>query len=117
MHRVLQLANAHGVGLDFFGRLQDRFFAGEINPFDHGVLTGVAVEAGVPLERVRDVLAGDEFADAVRADRAAAAALGISGVPFAVFDQRYAAPGAQPVGTYHRILDQAAAPATAEDVR
>lgn len=88
-----------------------------INPFDTEVSTGVAVEAGLPVDRVREVLGGDEFAEAVRGDRAEAAALGVNGVPFAVFDQQHAAPGAQSVEVYARILDQVAATAGAESLR
>lgn len=111
VHRVLHLAEAHGVGLEFFGRLQDRFFAGEINPFDADVLAGVAAEVGVPVERVGEVLRSDELADVVRADRAEAGALGATGVPFVVFAGQYAAPGAQSVEVYRRILDEVAATA------
>jgi predicted DsbA family dithiol-disulfide isomerase len=88
---------------------QDRFFAGEINPFDPQDLVATAESLGLPGPRVREVLAGDQYADAVRADLRAARELGVRGVPFAVFGRRYAVSGAQPVEVYAQALDQAVA--------
>lgn len=68
----------------------------------------VAESAGLDGDRVRQVLAGDEYAPAVRADRREGEALGVSGVPFVVFDRQVAAPGAQSVEIYSRILDRIA---------
>lgn len=108
-HRVVHYADEAGKGLEFFSRAQDRFFAGEINPFDGEVLAEVAEEVGLSGERVRQVLASDEYADAVRADTREGQELGIQGVPFAVFDRRFAASGAQSLEAYARVLDTVAA--------
>jgi len=104
-HRVVHYAEEAGKGLEFFSRVQDRFFAGEINPFDAEVLAQVAAEVGLSADRVRTVLASDEYADAVRADTREGQELGIQGVPFTVFDRRFAASGAQPVEAYGQVLD------------
>ena len=107
-HRVAHYADEAGNGLEFFSRVQDRFFAGEINPFDVDVLAQVAEEVGLSAERMREVLASDEYADAVRADTRQGQELGIQGVPFAVFDRRFAASGAQSLDAYARVLDTVA---------
>lgn len=104
-HRVVHYADEAGKGLEFFSRVQDRFFAGEINPFDAEVLAQVAAEVGLSADRVREVLASDEYADAVRADTREGQGLGIQGVPFTVFDRRFAASGAQSVEAYGQVLD------------
>lgn len=52
-------------------------------------------------------LAGDSYADAVRADEAQAVEYGINGVPFFVLDGRYGVSGAQPVEVLRAALDQA----------
>jgi predicted DsbA family dithiol-disulfide isomerase len=62
---------------------------------DHGTLLRLAVEAGLQEREVADVLASEQFADAVRADEAQARELGINGVPCFVLDGRYAVSGAQ----------------------
>jgi predicted DsbA family dithiol-disulfide isomerase len=56
-------------------------------------------------------LESDAYADAVRADAARAAALGITGVPFFVFDEKSGISGAQPVEVFIEALQQAGAPA------
>jgi len=107
-HRVLAYANAQGLGLEFFSAVQDRFFAGEVNPFDPNVVVEIAESVGLSGSRVREVLDGDEYAEAAHADRHEGAALGLTGVPFVVFDRHVAAPGAQSVEVYSQILDQVA---------
>ena len=66
-----------------------------------------AVATGLDEDRVRAVLAGEEFADAVAADVAQARAFGATGVPFFVVDRRYAVSGAQPVEVFEQLLEQA----------
>jgi predicted DsbA family dithiol-disulfide isomerase len=107
LHRVMHFAEQSGRGLEFFSQIQDRFFAGEIDPYDADVLVEVARSLGLDGERVLEVLASDEFADDVRADAAEGAALGAQGVPFTVFGRRVAASGAQSVATCGQALDQA----------
>ncbi|MUL43682.1 DsbA family oxidoreductase [Streptomonospora sp. PA3] len=108
LHRVTHYAEESGLGSAFFSQVQDRLFAGEFNPFEPGALADEAESAGLSGERVREVLAGDEYADAVRADVAEARALGARGVPFTVLDRRLALAGAQSVAGYARALDEAA---------
>ena len=61
------------------------------------MLDRLALEAGLPPDEVAEVLAGDRFAAEVREDEQRARLLGIGGVPFFVFDERYAVSGAQSV--------------------
>ncbi|WP_425582267.1 DsbA family oxidoreductase [Streptomyces synnematoformans] len=64
----------------------------------------------------REILTSNEYADRVRADRRAGVELGATGVPFVVLDRRVAAPGAQKVAVYARLLEQAAGPVPSERV-
>jgi predicted DsbA family dithiol-disulfide isomerase len=104
IHRVLQYANEEDRGLAFFSLVQDRYFAGEINPFDPDALARAAQAAGLSAQRVREVLASGEYGASVRADQDEGRALGVTGVPFTVFDRRYAVAGAQSVEVYSQIL-------------
>jgi len=116
LHRVMHYAEQSGKGLEFFSQIQDRFFAGEINPYDPEVMVEVAQSLGLDGDRVREVLAGDEFADEVRVDVAEGIALGAQGVPFTVFGRRVAASGAQSVTAYGQALDRAVEALTSEQV-
>jgi predicted DsbA family dithiol-disulfide isomerase len=61
------------------------------------VLARLALEVGLPPDEVTGVLAGDRFASRVREDEERARLLGIGGVPFFVFDERYGVSGARSV--------------------
>lgn len=109
-HRLLHLAHDVG-GTATQGRLKEALLAayfveGE-NPADHGALTRIATGAGLPADRVAEVLAGPEYVDAVEADVEQAAAYGAGGVPFFVVDSRYGVSGAQPVEVFAQVLERA----------
>ncbi|WP_406633720.1 DsbA family oxidoreductase [Amycolatopsis sp. WGS_07] len=108
LHRVVQYANDQDRGFEFFSAVQDGFFAGTLNPFDPDALTGVAESSGLDGRRVREILASDEYADRVRADRREGTELGVTGVPFVVLDRRVAAPGARKVAAYAQLLERVA---------
>lgn len=109
VHRLLQLAKSHGVGNAYFTAAQDAYFAGELDPYDHGALIAIAAAAGVPAADARELLDGDAYADAVVADREHGQALGVTGVPFVVYEGRYATVGAQTVAGYVAALERAVA--------
>ncbi|HEX6151657.1 DsbA family oxidoreductase [Nocardioides sp.] len=109
-HRLVHLALEVG-GPVLQGRLEEALFAANFtradDVADHDVLARIAVAVGLPEQRVRQVLASREFADAVDADIAQAAAYGAGGVPFFVIDQRYGVSGAQPVEVFGQVLERA----------
>ena len=109
-HRLLHLALTEG------GRLLQRtlnealleaYFTRGESMGDHDVLRRVAVDAGLDPARVDQVLASDEFREAVEADVAQALAFGAGGVPFFVVDRKYGVSGAQPTEVFTQVLDQA----------
>ena len=106
-HRLLHLAAAHGRQLELKERLMRAYLGeGELMS-DHEALTRLALEAGLDEDEVRDTLATDRFADAVREDEATASGLGISAVPFFVIDRKYGISGAQPAELFSEALNQA----------
>ena len=109
-HRVLHLALAEA-GSAAQGRLKEALLAASFtfgeNLADHDVLARVAVGTGLAPERVRAVLASEEYGDAVDADIAQATAYGAGGVPFYVIDQRYGVSGAQPAEAFGQVLERA----------
>ena len=103
-HRLLHLAAGLGLGDAAKERLLRAHFTEGADLSDHETLTRLLGEAGAGQDRVRAVLAGDEYADAVRADIEQARQLGASGVPFFVIDRRYGISGAQPAETFLHAL-------------
>lgn len=66
-HRLVHLARKHGLQSTMEGRLFAAYFGEGKALGDHETLLALAIEAGLPEAEVRDLLAGDAFADQVRA--------------------------------------------------
>ena len=66
---------------------------------DHEVLRDVAASVGLAEHITDKVLAGEAYADAVRADEAAAQELGVTGVPYFLIGGAWPVPGAQDTET------------------
>jgi len=103
-HRLLHLATDLGIGDAAKERLLRAHFTEGADLSDHETLTRLLTEAGAPEDRVREVLAGTEYADAVQDDIALAMRLGANGVPFFVIDRRYGVSGAQSAETFLQVL-------------
>jgi len=103
-HRLLHLAADLGIGDAAKERLLRAHFTEGADLSDHETLTRLMVEAGAGQARVREVLAGTEYADAVQADIDMARRLGANGVPFFVIDRKYGISGAQAAETFLHAL-------------
>ena len=57
--------------------------------------------------RVTALLASREFEQQVREDEYEAQQIGVRGVPYFVFDNKYAVSGAQPTELFQEVLDKA----------
>jgi len=107
VHRVLHLGLDRGVQRTLLDAVNEAYFAQARDVFDRDVLTEVAAGAGLDAGEVGKVLDGDAYADEVRQDEAQARQIGISGVPFFVFDMALGASGAQPTELFAGALNQA----------
>lgn len=107
-HRLLHLAADLGLQHALEERLFSAYFTEGVAISDHGQLRRCATEVGLDDGRVAAVLGSDEYAEDVRADESVADDLGVSGVPFFVFDRRVAVSGAQPVEVFQEALARAA---------
>jgi predicted DsbA family dithiol-disulfide isomerase len=106
-HRLVHLAEAHGVQDAMTERLMRAYFTeGELIG-DADALARLAGEVGVPEDEVRDVLATDRYGAEVRDDERTAASLGIHAVPFIAVDRRIGAAGARPPEALGELLRQA----------
>jgi predicted DsbA family dithiol-disulfide isomerase len=106
-HRLVHLAAAHDRQHELYERLLRAYFA-EGEPIgDRSALRRLAVEVGLDPPAVDDVLTTDRFAEAVRADEAGAAELGVRGVPFFVVDRAFGVSGAQSTDLFLEVLTEA----------
>jgi predicted DsbA family dithiol-disulfide isomerase len=106
-HRVLQMAQAEGRGTAVVDRLLTAYFSEGVPIGDRDALARVAGDAGLDAGDVAAMLDGDGYAADVRADEREAAELGITAVPFFVFDRRLALAGAHPPETIAEAIAQA----------
>lgn len=106
-HQVIHLAAEHGIQDAVKERLLRAYFTEGQAVGDRQVLVVLAAEVGLDAAEIRGSLDEQRFAEAVRADEAEAAALGIRGVPFFVIDRAYGVSGAQPPEQLLATLEQA----------
>jgi predicted DsbA family dithiol-disulfide isomerase len=94
-HRVVHLATEHGLGDQMKERLLRAYFTDGMLISDHDSLLALGMEVGLPEDELREVLAGDRFAEEVRDDERTASELGITAVPTFVVDRARGVSGAQ----------------------
>ena len=108
-HRLLLLAGQHERQWELATALFKAYFTDGANLNDREQLVACAAAAGLEPATVRAYLASDQGAAEVRSSQHEAGQLGVQGVPFYVFDERWAVSGAQPVEVFLRALDTARA--------
>ena len=107
-HRLIHFAVSRGLGDRAMERIMRAYFCEALPVGEHAALARLAPEFGMTEDEALAVLQGDAWGDAVRADEARAAAFGITGVPFFVFDEKSGISGAQAVEVFTRALEEAA---------
>jgi predicted DsbA family dithiol-disulfide isomerase len=112
-HQLACLARDRGSQDAVVQRLYRAFFVEQRSIFERNAIVALGVEAGLDADDVSRALHADAYAAAVEADVAEARAIGVTGVPFFVFDGRYAVAGAQAL----EVFDQALGEAEASELR
>ncbi|MGP4101767.1 DsbA family oxidoreductase [Nonomuraea sp. KM90] len=105
-HRLCKLAADHDRADQMMELLLHAYHTEGLNVADPQVLRRLGGAAGLDADDVHAVLAGDDYADQVRADRLRAAELGVTGVPSLVIDGRPPVSGVQPVADLRRLLER-----------
>lgn len=105
IHRLVQAAAHEGRGNDLFRTLQGGYFSGQMDVFDQDVLVAEAAKVGISNEEANAALEESSALDeAVETDIRRARQLGVTGVPYMLFNHKYAAPGALPLDAYRSAL-------------
>ncbi|EIM02717.1 disulfide bond formation protein DsbA [Rhodanobacter thiooxydans] len=108
-HRLLHWAGLEGRQLVLKQILLCAYFTDGEDVGAHDTLVRLAVEAGLDGERARQILAGDEFADEVRAQEQFFTSRGIRSVPATIVNGQHLISGGQPPETFEQALRQIAA--------
>lgn len=102
-HRLIQFAAQNGKQDEMEERLFAAYFMEGKHLNNKETLLAIAADLGLDATAV---LNSDAYTNEVRKDEAEAQALGIRGVPFFVFDRKYAVSGAQPVTAFTQTLQK-----------
>ena len=114
-HELLHYAKAHGRQLEMKEALLKAYFVdgGHVGRIED--LADLAAGLGFDRDDVVRALTEERYLADVKRDVAQAAAYGIQGVPFFVFEEKYGVSGAQETATFVQVLEQVASEKT-EDV-
>ncbi len=99
-HRLLQLAKQHNLGDATKELLMKAYFIEGKDIDSHENLQAIGAQVGLDAQLVADTLSSDRYLPAVEADVLEAQQIGVRGVPFFVFDRKYAISGAQPADAF-----------------
>lgn len=105
-HRFTHLAKKHHLQDKAEEQLFKAYFTDGKNTADHEILIGLGTQIGMNGDEIRNVLESNDFVDDVLKDIHDASLFGIRGVPFFVFNRKYAISGAQPVEVFIDALNQ-----------
>ncbi|HVK97689.1 MAG TPA: DsbA family oxidoreductase [Flavisolibacter sp.] len=105
-HRLLHLAKEKGLQ----DQMKERIFAAyytEGKDIGHNqTLIALAVEVGLNSTEVAAILKSDAYINEVQQDQYRAQQVGARGVPFYVFNDKYAVSGAQPTELFKQVLNK-----------
>ena len=106
-HRLLHLAKKYQLANDLEELLFKAYLTEGKNINDNSTLKELGVSVGLNAVEIDEVLNSDAYGNDVKKDIQNANAIGVQGVPFFVFDNKYAVSGAQPATAFLEILQKA----------
>ena len=106
-HRLIRWALAAGAQDKIVDRLFKLYFEEGRDIGDRALLIETAGECGMDKEVVEKLFAEGADEDEVRAEIAQAQEIGVTGVPFFIFAQRFGVPGAQSADVLATAIDRA----------
>lgn len=107
-HRLAKLAKAHGVEESFNEKMMVAYFTEGQHIGQQSVLVAIAKEVGLPEAEIEQVLSSNQYLEEVEIDIQQASQLGVRGVPFFVFENKYGVSGAQPLEIFTQTIEQTA---------
>lgn len=105
-HRLMHLGKVRGKQDAVKERLMHAYFTDGEAVGDKAALVRIGVSAGLDVDEVTALLESDLYANEVREEEEEAAEIGIRGVPFFVFGEKYAVSGAQPKEALLSVLQK-----------
>jgi len=106
-HRIIQLAKTKKAGDEMEEIFFKAYFTEGRDLSDDSTLIELASQAGLNSADVQEVVQNENlYLIEVKADIDEAREIGVQGVPFFVFDRKYAISGAQPLETFVQTINE-----------
>ncbi|MFS0781741.1 DsbA family protein [Bacillus sp. 1P06AnD] len=105
-HRLSHYADKQGKMYEMIERILHAYFTESAKISDYEVLADLAAEVGLDRNKSMKVLEDGTFSEDVQNDQQLASQMGVQGVPFFVFNQKYAVSGAQPSEVFTEVLNK-----------
>ncbi|MBP6576878.1 MAG: DsbA family oxidoreductase [Chryseobacterium sp.] len=103
---LVQLAKEKGKATEMEELLFEAYFKSGKDIDDVEVLSEIGNKIGFSNEEIQNAVNFEQLSDLVNNDISEASNLGIRGVPFFVFNQKYAISGAQPTHLFSEVLEK-----------
>ena len=105
-HRLLHLAKKHHLANELEELLFKAYLTEGKDLNNLNTLSELGIDVGLEAEAVAQVLHSDDYSKEVKQDIQEANTIGVQGVPFFVFDNKYAISGAQPATAFLQTLEK-----------
>lgn len=105
-HRLLHFAKTKGLQNQMKERLFKAYYTEGENIGDAQTLVKLAAEIGLPAAETKAILQAGTYRQQVLTDQHEAQQMGANGVPFFVFNNKYAVSGAQPAEIFTQVLNK-----------
>jgi protein disulfide-isomerase len=105
-HRLLHLAKKHHLANELEELLFKAYLTDGKDLNNLNTLAELGIEVGLEAETVAQVIQSNTYSNEVKQDIEEANTIGVRGVPFFVFDNKYALSGAQPASVFLETLEK-----------
>jgi predicted DsbA family dithiol-disulfide isomerase len=105
-HQLLQFAKDRGKADEIEESLFEAYFTDGKNIANHQTLISLAEDVGIDPTEVKSILDSKKYADSVKHDIQLAQNINITGVPFFLFDRKFAVSGARETEVFLKALKQ-----------
>ena len=108
LHRILTLAEQDGIQSEVKEAFMKAYFVDKIDLTVEGNIVEIMGKYGWNELKTKEIINSDVASDEVKEEMNYYRQLGVSGVPFFIFNQKYAISGAQPSDVFVEIIEKVA---------
>ncbi|TGK12885.1 DsbA family oxidoreductase [Leptospira fletcheri] len=106
LHTLIRKAKKYGKESELAEVFFRNFFSEGKNLSEDSVILASLKEAGVPESELAAVKADDRLIAEIESEETDGKQMGVTGVPFYIFNEKYAVSGAQPVDLFLQVFDR-----------